>query len=162
MNTTSAVIHLTDTVKMKATFLILQRNLKCSVSCRCVCHQYVSTAVFPDMCLAFLFIWLNEWINENVNICACLQLSPNRFHPYVKHIRELFFVCKFWALLMVHPHLSFLFFLFIHYSSLFSWEHRTMASSLSQHEDTLRVGDEGLCAWGQAFPDGSLVQLHQA
>lgn len=37
-----------------------------------------------------------------------------------------------------------------------------MASSLFQREDTLRVGDEGLPARGQASPDGSRVQLDQA
>lgn len=37
-----------------------------------------------------------------------------------------------------------------------------MAPSLSQHGDTMSVGDEGLPAWGQTFPDGSFVQLDQA
>lgn len=45
---------------------------------------------------------------------------------------------------------------------LFLWDYGRVASSLSQHEDTLRVGNEGLFAWGQAFPDGSVVQLDQA
>lgn len=37
-----------------------------------------------------------------------------------------------------------------------------MASSLSQHEDTMSVGDEGLPAWGHDFPDRSFVQLDPA
>lgn len=37
-----------------------------------------------------------------------------------------------------------------------------MASSLSRLGDRVSVGDEGLPARGQAFPDGSFVQLDRA
>lgn len=70
------------------------------------------------------------------------------------------FLCKSnWWITII----SVLFSLFIHYSSfLFVEVWKEMASSLSQHGDTMSVGDEGLPAWGQAFPDGNIVQLDQA
>ena len=72
-------------------------------------------------------------------------------------------LCVNLAVIDGSPSFSVVFSLFIHYSSfLFVEVWKGVASSLSQHGDTMSAGDEGSPAWGQAFPDGSFVQLDQA